>query len=265
MGNAKARTTKRAVGTRDRVMSHLMAVGDVRDDNGMASTVLAEAVEYPGSSVAFAQLLSGMERSGLIERQVRGRRTYRIAPAGIAAGGSAAPARAASRRRTATAPAGSEESGSAPAAGRAGDGIPATDEGVQGLVVAAKGAEDFDYDELARRLLVQVVRRLAASPATASSGAEPATTADGQPQKDTLASLEQKLVSAKSRQRRLSAENTKLREQLREAQHSLALAHERSSRAGITDQLDSAEVVLLERLLSSAREKTGHREQAGAS
>jgi hypothetical protein len=252
-------------------MSHLRAVGEVRDDNGMASTVLAEAVDYPGSSVAFAQLLSGMERSGLIERQVRGRRTYRIAPAVIAAGGSGVPARAASRRRTATAPAGSEESGSAPAAGRAGDGIPATDEGVQGLVVAAKGAEDFDYDELARRLLVQVVRRLAASPATASSGAgpapraEPAVTADGQPQKDTVASLEQKLVSAKSRQRRLSAENTKLREQLREAQHSLALAHERSSRAGITDQLDSAEVVLLERLLSSAREKTGHREQAGAS
>jgi hypothetical protein len=249
-----------------------MAVGEVRDDNGMASTVLAETVDYPGSSVAFAQLLSGMERSGLIERQVRGRRTYRIAPAGTAAAGSGASARAASRRRTATAPAGSEGSGSAAAAGRAGDGIPATDEGVQGLVVAAKGAEDFDYDELARRLLVQVVRRLAASPATASSGAGPApraepaaATAGDRPQKDTVASLEQKLVSAKSRQRRLSAENTKLREQLREAQHSLALAHERSSRAGITDQLDSAEVVLLERLLSSAREKTGHREQAGAS
>jgi len=33
---------------------------------------------YPGSSVAFAQLLSGMERSGLIAREVRGKRTYRI-------------------------------------------------------------------------------------------------------------------------------------------------------------------------------------------
>ena len=44
----------------------------------MASTQLAAAVGYPGSSVAFAQLLSGMERSGLIEREVRGKRTYRI-------------------------------------------------------------------------------------------------------------------------------------------------------------------------------------------
>lgn len=44
----------------------------------MASTRLAEAVGYPGSSVAFAQLLSGMERDGLISREVRGKRTYRI-------------------------------------------------------------------------------------------------------------------------------------------------------------------------------------------
>lgn len=44
----------------------------------MASTRLAEAVGYPGSSVAFAQLLSGMERDGLIRREVRGKRTYRI-------------------------------------------------------------------------------------------------------------------------------------------------------------------------------------------
>ena len=58
---------------------------------GMASTRLAAAVGYPGSSVAFAQLLSGMERSGLIERDVRGKRTYRIrlGPAAAAAGRSA--------------------------------------------------------------------------------------------------------------------------------------------------------------------------------
>ena len=42
--------------------------------------MLAAAVGYPGSSVAFAQLLTGMERAGLIERDVRGKRTYRIAP-----------------------------------------------------------------------------------------------------------------------------------------------------------------------------------------
>jgi hypothetical protein len=69
---------------RDRVMSHLRAVGEVRDPGGLASTALAGAVGYPGSSVAFAQLLSAMERSGLIEREIRGRRTYRIRPASAA-------------------------------------------------------------------------------------------------------------------------------------------------------------------------------------
>jgi DNA-binding PadR family transcriptional regulator len=69
---------------RDRVMSHLRAVGEVRDPGGLASTALAEAIGYPGSSVAFAQLLSAMERSGLIEREIRGRRTYRIGLAGAA-------------------------------------------------------------------------------------------------------------------------------------------------------------------------------------
>ena len=69
---------RRAVGTRDRIIAHLALVAEVADGTGMASTRLAEAVGYPGSSVAFAQLLSGMERDGLISREVRGKRTYRI-------------------------------------------------------------------------------------------------------------------------------------------------------------------------------------------
>src|SRR6516165_9065698 len=69
---------KRAVGTRERIVAYLAESGELFDTNGMASTQLAAAVGYPGSSVAFAQLLSGMERSGLIERDVRGKRTYRI-------------------------------------------------------------------------------------------------------------------------------------------------------------------------------------------
>ena len=81
----KSGSRERAVGTRDRVMSHLAASGEIRDATGMASTALAEAIGYPGSSVAFAQLLSGMERSGLIEREVRGKRTYRITAAGATA------------------------------------------------------------------------------------------------------------------------------------------------------------------------------------
>lgn len=261
VGDVKAESRKRAVGTRDRVMSYLVAAGELKDAGGMASTALAEAVAYPGSSIAFAQLLSGMERSGLIEREVRGKRTYRIAPAQdaaaqIAAARAAATARpgaARSARRLATAAA----SGPPVAAGRGG----------QGLVAAAKGAKDFDYDELARRLLVQVVQRLAASPGEgpqAGAAAEPAGGKDDAALARTVASLEHKLASVRSRQRRLTEENAKLREQLRAAQQSLALAQDHAADSRTIGRLDSAEVSLLERLLSPLREKGGQREEAGA-
>ena len=133
MGVGKVGGRKRAVGTRDRVMAHLLMTGDVTDPSGLASTVLAEAVGYPGSSVAFAQLLSGMERSGLIKREVRGKRTYRITLV-----------------KAALAPARPE-----PALPRGGNG--------GAREAAPAGTEDFDYDELARRLLLQVVWRLRAT------------------------------------------------------------------------------------------------------
>ena len=43
-----------------------------------ASTRLAEVVGYPGSSVAFAQLLSGMERDGLLLREVHNTGTRHV-------------------------------------------------------------------------------------------------------------------------------------------------------------------------------------------
>src|ERR1700730_17919919 len=92
VGDRKRASRKRAVGTREHIVAYLTDNAELFDPGGMASTRLAAAVGYPGSSVAFAQLLSGMERSGLIEREVRGKRTYRIslglAPA-IGSGGAA--------------------------------------------------------------------------------------------------------------------------------------------------------------------------------
>jgi hypothetical protein len=220
-------------------MSHLLMAGEVTDAGGMASTALAEAVGYPGSSIAFAQLLSGMERSGLIKREVRGKRTYRITPV-KSAGAHARSPTVAPRRE---------------AAGRG------------ARLAAAAGADDFDYDELARRLLMEVVQRLGAP----EQGAEPAN--DGEPGDDpgsdaslarTVASLEQKLASVQSKQRRLTEENAKLREQLQAAQESLAEAQERAVAERIAGRLDSAEVSLLERLLSPLRDKGTGQEEAGA-
>jgi hypothetical protein len=120
-----AGSRRRAVGTRDRIIAHLALVAEVADRTGMASTRLAEAVGYPGSSVAFAQLLSGMERDGLISREVRGKRTYRIALSAQGTPGRAEPPLRAE-----------------------GGGLP-----------AFPGAAD--YDELADRVIIRLVRRLA--------------------------------------------------------------------------------------------------------
>jgi hypothetical protein len=100
-------------------------VAEITDGTGMASTRLAEAVGYPGSSVAFAQLLSGMERDGLIRREVRGKRTYRITL----------------RLPDASA---EERPASQPSA-----------------VPVAFPAAVTDYDELADRVLIRLIRRLA--------------------------------------------------------------------------------------------------------
>jgi hypothetical protein len=245
VGDEKAGGRRRAVGTRDRVMSHLLMVGEVRDASGMASTALAEAIAYPGSSIAFAQLLSGMERSGLIEREIRGKRTYRISP-----GRAAAPARAgaAPQRRA------------RPVAGPGGAQVAAAERG-------AEGTEEFDYDELARRLLLQVVQRISTLPVEGPEPAEDAAPGEGADDVSlarAVAGLEQKLASIRSKQRRLTEENAKLREQLRAAQESLAQAQERAAADPAAVRLDSAEIRLLERLLSPLRDKGTRQEEAGA-
>jgi hypothetical protein len=238
-------------------MSHLAASGEIRDATGMASTALAEAIGYPGSSVAFAQLLSGMERSGLIEREVRGKRTYRITAAGAAG--------AAGRGSALAAPRASQRRGRQPTG-------PDDDADGRDLAVAA-GVADLDYDELARRLLVQVVQRLAIPPVDGTEGgdlAEPAGAGpagagpSGAALQRTVASLEQKLATAASKQRRLTAENAKLREQLQAAQQSLAEAEARDSAGSIARRFDTAEVLLLERLLSPLRDQRDRHEEAGA-
>jgi hypothetical protein len=199
-------------------MSRLKAMGEVRDPDGLASAVLADAVGYPGSSVAFAQLLSGMERSGLIEREVRGKRTYRIALApGLAPDPCPAPGLA-----------------PRPAPGSASD--------------AAVGV---DYDELARRLLIEAVRRIAAVPG------DTAPARDHDDLARIVASLERKLATAEARQRRLRAENARLRDLLAAARQSLAEQHlaagDPGAYTGDPGRPDTGAVQLLERLLASLR------------
>ena len=180
MGVGRRTARKRAVGTREHIISYLTEVGELFDANGMASTRLAAAVGYPGSSVAFAQLLSGMERSGLIEREVRGKRTYRIRLGPAQVGGTMRRPRWRRRRVGAAGVAGLAGAAGAARAmgpGSRGDGRGRRGDGGRGWQGGGRGgraggrrrAAGFDYDELARRLLVQVVRRLAATDPEAST------------------------------------------------------------------------------------------------
>jgi hypothetical protein len=272
VGVGKKTSRKRAVGTREHIIEYLGQASALFDANGMASTQLAAAVGYPGSSVAFAQLLSGMERSGLIEREVRGKRTYRIslgsaqASPGVAAGRVAAGSVAAGSVAAGSVAAGSgsvaagpwggarrasgagvsaslSKSGAAAALARAGAAAALAGADGGGLGVPAGAEAAFDYDELARRLLVQVVRRLAVTDAGGEQE-DPAVL------QETVTGLEQELASAWTRHGKLAEENIRLREQLKVAQQSLALARERLRELPATADLDRSEVALLQRLLS---------------
>ncbi|HEX4831457.1 MAG TPA: hypothetical protein VH478_10235 [Trebonia sp.] len=227
----------------------------------MASTKLAEAVGYPGSSVAFAQLLSGMERDGLIAREVRGKRTYRIILApGVQPGrgripgpmvGGLADASLTAASPLATASLGAPGGVVAGILGGVSDAVPAMIGG------PGPNAGRFDYDELARRLLVQVIRRLATPP-------------DGQD--GVVADLERELAAARSRASTLSAENRELREQLSQVRRTLdeasrsldgplvpAAGEPAPGPSGpVGEELSDAEIVLLERLIAPARDAMLH-------
>jgi hypothetical protein len=264
VGVGRRTARKRAVGTRERIIAYLTEAGSLSDVNGMASTQLAAAVGYPGSSVAFAQLLSGMERSGLIEREVRGKRTYRISLGPAQAGGTmrAAEMGPAFGGVGAAGVAGmAGVAGAARAIGARVDGVAAGVDGVtagaSGVTAGASGvaagaggasADGFDYDELARRLLVQGVRRLAAAGPAPPNRPAPA---DQSALQQTVAALEYELATAWSKHGKLAEENVRLREQLSAAQRSLALAAEQVRRLPASTDLDSSEVVLLQRLLAS--------------
>jgi hypothetical protein len=230
-------------------MSYLRAVGEVSDQGGLASAALAEAVGYPGSSLAFAQLLSSMERSGLIEREVRGRRTYRITLAPAAAG----PAR---DREPGASGRPADQAEPAALARSAVPGVPARTMAPRATAAreagrqAPRGPEPgaivgLDYDELAGRLLTEVVHRLAWASESAWVG----------DLAGTVASLERRLASVEAQQRALRTENTRLREQLAATRQSLAeqsLTAARDTGAHL-NRLDTGAVQLLERLLASLR------------
>ena len=67
--------------TRQQVAEYLTRQGPLEDTKGRATVKLMEAIGYVGSIANFAQLISNMDRAGQLTRDVKGKRTYRIAAA----------------------------------------------------------------------------------------------------------------------------------------------------------------------------------------
>src|SRR5579863_8007874 len=63
---------------RNRIVEHLATHGAVEDASGKATSVLKKAIAYEGTDAGFTQVVAAMAKAGLLQRQIKGKRTYRI-------------------------------------------------------------------------------------------------------------------------------------------------------------------------------------------
>jgi phage shock protein A len=80
-------------GVRNRIVEYLKQHGTVEDSSGKATAALKESIGYEGTDAAFTQVVAAMAKAGILRRQIRGKRTYRISYDSNAAvsGGPSAP------------------------------------------------------------------------------------------------------------------------------------------------------------------------------
>jgi hypothetical protein len=80
-------------GVRSRIVDYLKQHGTVEDSSGKATAALKESIGYEGTDAAFTQVVAAMAKAGMIRRQIRGKRTYRISydSTGAASSGPSAP------------------------------------------------------------------------------------------------------------------------------------------------------------------------------
>jgi hypothetical protein len=131
---------------RSRIREYLVEHGPIVDPSGRATAVLKDAIGYEGSPVAFIQLVTAMDKSSEIVREIHGKRTYRISGAG--SGTAATPSRRARTVAQSAAPSLSSHPVTGPHL-------------------------DVDYDELARALLRETWRlaELASNQGTSAENA----------------------------------------------------------------------------------------------
>jgi hypothetical protein len=172
---------------RNRIVEYLGQQGAVVDSSGKATSVLKKAIAYEGTDAGFTQVVAAMAKAGLLNRQIRGKRTYRI-------------------------------SNSANGGGRGAVAGPGADTG--------HGHDGpMDYDELAAALLAQVTRA-AAAPTDSSESASWARRRLEQLEARNAA-LQRDVARANAEAESVAAERDILQNQLEAAQHNLSLLTDR--------------------------------------
>lgn len=184
---------------RQEIIEYLSTNGPVADPSGRATGVLKDAVGYTGSQAGFIQLIASMAKSGTIEREVRGKRTYEVrVPSALGS--------------VVNSP------------DREPVSIPSVE--VEGELAAG----EIDYDELAEALLARVARVISGpeqssdTPAWARRRLERLETSN--------AVGERELAKARAELQAVVAERDALQVQLDAAQHNLDLIARRSEPHG---------------------------------
>jgi hypothetical protein len=223
---------------RARVIEYLARRGPVDDKSGRATARLKEAVGYAGGDAGFIRIVSLMADAGEIERQVKGKRTYRIsAPPGtpVPSGSSFA------------LPAASTTAASMTMVPQIAEGAPLAD-------------GQLDYDELATTLLAKVAQVLSDSESARGAGGEQASWARRRIDQfeARIVTLQRDLARSKADTEAMKNERDELKSQLEAASHNLELLTERlGTQARPTpraaDRLGSEEQALLHRLRGPRR------------
>jgi phage shock protein A len=221
---------------RQRVIEYLVDHGAVVDHSGRATGRLKEAVGYQGGDAGFIRIVGLMADAGEIEREVRGKRTYRISVS--------------ERVRVAAAtkprPAPSAASPLAPSPPL--EPSPAESE-VDG---------EIDYEELAAALLARVARVLSAAESDTASGDQAAWARRRLDQLEAkVASLQRDLARARAEVQAVTAERDELREKFELATRNNDMLTERLGQRQavprVAERLDSDEQALLYRLRRPGR------------
>lgn len=235
----------RDTGARHRILRYLRENGGIYDRSGRATHELKTAVGYEGSTVGFTQLLASMATAGLVLREVRGKRTYRIS----------------------LPPSAMRPMDGAPMTDRMGrvDGAPASalepsapdgsGAGVPISIERMAGGAEVDYDLLAARLLRQVARNLS----DPSSGSNAAAQRRIRSLETRVSELERELARSRAERNQIAEERDEVQARLRAAESNLTTLTDRMTpqrrgdgpRPQATENLDTEERALLRRLSSA--------------